>query len=116
MRQAMVLHNQYRWDRAKTRVTEVGKLHDDDFVVVFHPRSDDVLQFIRRVKGVQRVRPRQARAARVAPADAAAIRRCDVRARFTVMPRLEARGRLQGRARPAPTTTSSAMPRTAGRP
>jgi len=51
MRQAMVLHNQYRWDRAKTRVIEVGKLHDDDFVVVFQPRSTEVLQFIRRVKG-----------------------------------------------------------------
>jgi hypothetical protein len=49
MRQTMVLHNQYRWDRAKTRVIEVGKLHDDDFVVVFQPRSPDVLQFIRRV-------------------------------------------------------------------
>jgi len=30
MRQAMVLHNQYRWERAKTRVIEVGKLHDDE--------------------------------------------------------------------------------------
>jgi len=59
MRQAMVLHNQYRWDRAKTRLTEVGRLHDDDFVVVFHPRGDDVLRFIRRVKGVQRVQPRR---------------------------------------------------------
>ena len=56
MRQAMVLNNQYRWDRTKTRLTEVGRLHDDDFVVVFHPRNDDVLQFIRRVKGGRRVR------------------------------------------------------------
>ena len=37
MRQTMVLHNQYRWDRAKMRVIEVGKLHDDDFVVVYRP-------------------------------------------------------------------------------
>ncbi len=59
MRQAMVLHNQYRWDRSKTRLTEVGRLHDDDFVVVFHPRNDDVLHFIRRVKGMHRVRPRK---------------------------------------------------------
>src|SRR5438105_2392849 len=36
MRQAMVLHNEYRWDRAKTRVIEVGKLYDDDFVVGFY--------------------------------------------------------------------------------
>jgi 3-oxoacyl-[acyl-carrier-protein] synthase III len=89
MRQAMVLHNQYRWDRAKTRLTEVGQLHDDDFVVVFHPRNDEVMHFIRRVKGVQRVRPR-----RSAPAPSCRPLRpyapVDVRARFTVMPRLEA--------------------------
>jgi len=75
MRQAMVLHNQY--------------LHDDDFVVVFHPRNDDVMHFIRRVKGVQRVRPR-----RSAPAPSCRPLRpyapVDVRARFTVMPRIEA--------------------------
>jgi 3-oxoacyl-[acyl-carrier-protein] synthase-3 len=89
MRQAMVLHNQYRWDRAKTRLTEVGQLHDDDFVVVFHPRNDDVMHFIRRVKGVQRVRPR-----RSAPAPSCRPLRpyapVDVRARFTIMPRIEA--------------------------
>ncbi len=89
MRQAMVLHNQYRWDRAKTRLTEVGRLHDDDFVVVFHPRGDDVLRFIRRVKGVRRVQPR-----RPAPSESRRPVRpyppIDVRARFAVMPRLEA--------------------------
>jgi len=89
MRQAMVLHNQYRWDRSKTRLTEVGQLHDDDFVVVFHPRNDEVMHFIRRVKGVHRVRPR-----RPAPAPSCRPLRpyapLDVRARFTVMPRIEA--------------------------
>jgi 3-oxoacyl-[acyl-carrier-protein] synthase-3 len=89
MRQAMVLHNQYRWDRAKTRLTEVGRLHDDDFVVAFHPRGDDVLRFIRRVKGVQRVLPRKP-----APSESRQPVRpyppLDVRARFAVMPRLEA--------------------------
>jgi 3-oxoacyl-[acyl-carrier-protein] synthase III len=89
MRQTMVLHNQYRWDRSKTRLTEVGRLHDDDFVVVFHPRNDDVLHFIRRVKGVHRVRPR-----RPLPAES---RRpvlpyppLQVSSRFKIMPRLEA--------------------------
>ncbi len=89
MRQAMVLHNQYRWDRARTRLTEVGKLHDDDFVVVFHPRNEEVLEFIRRVKAPRRARPRR---------PAAAESRKPVRpyppvkvpARFTVMPRIEA--------------------------
>jgi hypothetical protein len=87
MRQAMVLHNQYRWDRAKTRVIEVGKLHDDDFVVVFQPRSTEVLQFIRRVKGGKRVRPRR-------PAPLESRRRCGRSRRSTsgapVMPRIEA--------------------------
>jgi 3-oxoacyl-[acyl-carrier-protein] synthase III len=89
MRQTMILHNQYRWDRSKLRLTEVGKLHDDDYVVVFHPRSDEVLQFIRRVKGVHRVRPR-----RPLPAES---RRpvlpyppVQVASRFKVMPRLKA--------------------------
>jgi 3-oxoacyl-[acyl-carrier-protein] synthase III len=85
----MVLHNQYRWDREKTRLTEVGKLHDDDFVVVFRPRNDDVLQFIRRVRGGRRAWPR-----RPAPVESRPPVRpfpaLDVRARFTVMPRLEA--------------------------
>jgi 3-oxoacyl-[acyl-carrier-protein] synthase III len=88
-RQAMVLHNQYCWDRAKTRVIEVGQLHDDDFVVVFSPRDDDVREFIRRVKRGRRVRPR-----RPAPAPSSKPARpyppVDVRARFSVMPRVEA--------------------------
>src|SRR5262245_58217746 len=89
MRQTMVLHNQYQWDRGKTRVIEVGKLHDDDFVVVFQPRSPDVLDFIRRVKGGRRVRPR-----RPAPAESRPPARpyapVDVRGRCAVMPRIEA--------------------------
>jgi 3-oxoacyl-[acyl-carrier-protein] synthase III len=89
MRQAMVLHNQYRWDRAKTRVIEVGKLAPDDFVVVFRPRNHEVLQFIRRVKDGRRVRPRRPEPAEtrrpVAP-----LPPVDVRKRFAVMPRLEA--------------------------
>jgi 3-oxoacyl-[acyl-carrier-protein] synthase-3 len=89
MRQAMVLHNQYRWDRARTRLTEAGKLHDDDFVVVFHPRNEEVLEFIRRVKGSRRSRPR-----RPVPAESRRPVRpyppVDVRDRFAIMPRIEA--------------------------
>ena len=48
-RWAMVLHNQYPWDRSQTRLTRVDELRDDDYVVVFHPRSPEVLDFIRRV-------------------------------------------------------------------
>jgi 3-oxoacyl-[acyl-carrier-protein] synthase III len=89
MRQAMVLHNQYRWERAKTRVIEVGKLHDDDFVVVFQPRSTEVLQFIRRVKGGKRARPRRPAPLESRPPERP-FRPVDVRAQFSIMPRLEA--------------------------
>ena len=101
----------------QTRLTAVGELRDDDFVVVFHPRNREVLDFIRRVTpagrpGARRAggpRPRwrpaagppvpagpRARAVRGAAADRGA-------------------GRRQGRAACAPTTTSSATPPTAGR-
>jgi 3-oxoacyl-[acyl-carrier-protein] synthase III len=89
MRQTMVLHNQYRWDRGKMRVIEVGKLHDDDFVVAYRPRNDDVLHFIRRVKGGRRARPRKPRPAETR-APIAPYPPVDVRASFAVMPRLEA--------------------------
>ena len=36
-RLAMVLHNQYPWDLARTRLEEVGRIGDDDFVVAFVP-------------------------------------------------------------------------------
>jgi 3-oxoacyl-[acyl-carrier-protein] synthase III len=89
LRQGMVLHNQYGWDRSKMRLTEVGRLDPDDLVVVFHPRSDDVLQFIRRVGKGQRVPT-----ARPAPAPARAPQApyppVEVARRFTVMPRLTA--------------------------
>ena len=41
-RWAMVLHNQYPWDRTTTRLVEVAKIDADDFVVVFHPRDREV--------------------------------------------------------------------------
>jgi 3-oxoacyl-[acyl-carrier-protein] synthase-3 len=89
MRQTMVLHNEYRWDRGKMRVIEVGQLHDDDFVVVYRARNDDVHQFIRRVKGGRRVRPRKPAPA-PSRAPVAPYPPVDVRAQFAVQPRLEA--------------------------
>ncbi|MFY9910663.1 MAG: 3-oxoacyl-[acyl-carrier-protein] reductase [Candidatus Sulfotelmatobacter sp.] len=51
MRQSMILHNQYPWSPASGGCVEVGSLRDDDYVVAYHPRNHDVLQFIRQVKG-----------------------------------------------------------------
>jgi 3-oxoacyl-[acyl-carrier-protein] synthase III len=88
LRQMMILHNEYRWDRTRMRVIEVGKLADDDFVVVYHPRHSEVREFIRRVKRGQRSRPSKPApvAARppVTPYPPIDVRRC-----FRVMPRIE---------------------------
>jgi 3-oxoacyl-[acyl-carrier-protein] synthase III len=51
MRWAMVLHNQYPWDRSRTELRGPAEIGDDDFVVAFHPRNRDVMAFIDRVKG-----------------------------------------------------------------
>jgi 3-oxoacyl-[acyl-carrier-protein] synthase III len=50
MRWAMVLYNQYPWDRAGTELRGPGEIGDDDFVVALHPRNRDVLAFIERVR------------------------------------------------------------------
>ncbi len=50
MRWAMVLHNQYPWDRSRTELRGPAKIGDDDFVVAFHPRNREVMAFIDRVK------------------------------------------------------------------
>ena len=49
-RWAMVLHNQYPWDRSRTELRGPGQIGDDDFVVAFHPRNRDVTAFIERVR------------------------------------------------------------------
>jgi 3-oxoacyl-[acyl-carrier-protein] synthase-3 len=50
MRWAMVLHNQYPWDRSGTELRGPDQIGDDDFVVALHPRNPDVLAFIDRVR------------------------------------------------------------------
>src|SRR5207302_1488007 len=93
--QMMVLHNQFRWDRERMRVIEVGKLADDDFVVVYHPRNDEVRECSRRVKSGKRSRPPKP-PARAARQPAAPYPPVDVRKQFKVMPRLEALAVYQG--------------------
>ena len=91
-RWAMVLHNQYPWDRAQVELTAVGDLADDDHVVVFHPRDRHVRAFLRRLgtaEGRAAVAPREARQP-VRP-----FRSVDVRD-HRVLPRLEALAAVHG--------------------
>jgi 3-oxoacyl-[acyl-carrier-protein] synthase III len=94
-RLAMVLHNQYPWDLARTRLVEVGRVGDDDFVVAFVPRSHEVLEFIRRVKAGRPARPRPA-----PPAEALEpvepLLPVVVREQFAVMPRLQSLAVVKG--------------------
>jgi 3-oxoacyl-[acyl-carrier-protein] synthase-3 len=93
-RWAMVLHNQYPWDRSKAELVEVGKLHDDDYVVALHPRDGAVRDFLRRLDTPPPARhaatPREAsQPVRPYPA-------IDVRTAFAVMPRIEALAVVHG--------------------
>ncbi len=49
-RWAMVLHNQYPWERAATALRPVSEIGDDDVVIALHPRNRDVTAFIDRVR------------------------------------------------------------------
>jgi 3-oxoacyl-(acyl-carrier-protein) synthase III len=93
-RWAMVLHNQYPWDRSRVELVRAGELSYDDVVVAFHPRDAEVRGFLRRLKsGAQSrpvPRPRESRPP-VRP-----FREIDVRRQFTVMPRLEALAAVHG--------------------
>ena len=88
-RWTMTLHNQYPWDRSDTRLTPVGALKADDVVVIYQPRTTDVMDFIRRVKNGAPRRPRMPPAAPprrpVTP-----LAPVQVRSQFRVQPRIEA--------------------------
>ena len=93
-RWAMVLHNQYPWDRSKAELVEVGELSDDDYVVVFHPRDEEVRQFLRRLdSGVTRPAGSVARDATPPVRPYPAV---NVRESFRVMPRIEALAVVHG--------------------
>ncbi len=87
-RMAQVLHNQYPWNRADGRLEEVGKIGDDEFVVLFIPRTREVQNFIRRAKGgsVARRRPTpRADVVRRPPVPSLVIAE-----RYAIKPRVEA--------------------------
>ena len=93
-RWSMVLHNQYPWDRSQAELIEVGRLRDEDHVVVFHPRDAGVRRFLARLD-----RPRRSVPAAVAPVAVppeSPYDAVDVRAQFEVMPRIEALAVVHG--------------------
>ena len=93
-RWAMVLHNQYPWDRSKAELVEVGKLRDDDYVVVFHPRDQQVRHFLRRVAaGVQ---PPSRPPAKAASEPVRPYPPVNVRTQFATLPRIEALAVVHG--------------------
>ncbi len=103
MRWAMVLHNQYPWDRSRTELRGPGEIGDDDFVVAFHPRTRDVLAFIERVKrAANHPAPgRDAARARFDPVfddvePVAPYPPVRVREAFAVQPRIEALAIVRG--------------------
>jgi 3-oxoacyl-[acyl-carrier-protein] synthase-3 len=99
-RWAMVLHNQYPWDRTQTRLTPVGDLRDDDYVVVFHPRSREVVEFARRATrggGAGSARRNLGTSSTVeARSPVRPYPPVRVRERFGVLPKLEALAAVKG--------------------
>ena len=93
-RWAMVLHNQYPWDRSQAELVEVGQLVDDDYVVVLHPRDEQVRDFLRRLSAGEQ--PAAGSVARAATPPVRPYPAVDVRKQFTVMPRIEALAAVHG--------------------
>ena len=88
-RWAMVLHNQYPWERADARLRPVGSISPDEFVIALHPRNRDVAAFVERVRAGAPPRP-AGRAPRPATPPARPYPPLRVRAAFRVPPALEA--------------------------
>jgi 3-oxoacyl-[acyl-carrier-protein] synthase-3 len=93
-RWAMVLHNQYPWDRSKAELVEVGELSDDDYVVVFHPRDQEVRQFLRRLESGETRSPGSV--ARDATPPVRPYPAINVREHFKIMPKIEALAVVHG--------------------
>jgi len=93
-RWAMVLHNQYPWDRSKAELVEVGQLRPDDYVVVLHPRDQEVRHFLRRVEAG--VVPASGSKAKEAAQPVRPYPPVNVRSQFAVMPRIEALAVVHG--------------------
>ena len=100
LRWSMVIHNQYPWNRAQASLAEAGRIRDDDFVVLFHPRNHDVLDFILRVKASERApaarAPSETRSVVETQPPVRPYAPIEVRKQFAIMPRLEALAVVKG--------------------
>jgi 3-oxoacyl-[acyl-carrier-protein] synthase III len=93
-RWAMVLHHQYPWNPAQAELVEVGQLEDDDYVVVLHPRNEELRGFLRHLdSAVIRAPSSPARDAiqPVRPYPAVSVH-----TQFLAMPRIEALAAVHG--------------------
>jgi 3-oxoacyl-[acyl-carrier-protein] synthase-3 len=93
-RWAKVLHNQCPWDRSEAELVEVGQLRDDDYVVAMHPRDQEVRHFLRRVESG--IVPARASRAKEAVQPVRPYPPVNVRAQFSVMPKIEALAVVHG--------------------
>ena len=93
-RWAMVLHNQYPWERTHTELVPVGLLSPEDHVVVLEPRNDQVRAFLRRLRTPEVRAPRPPVAQPSPPART--YPPVNVLTHFEVMPRIEAISAVHG--------------------
>ena len=94
MRWAMVLFNQYPWQRQHVRLIEAGKIRPDDVILVLYPRNREVKQFIARVKSGNRVAPKAQIPQTVAPLRA--YPPINVARQFSIQPRFESLAAVKG--------------------
>jgi 3-oxoacyl-[acyl-carrier-protein] synthase-3 len=95
-RWAQVLHNQYPWKRADTKLVNADAIGADDFVVAFHPRSRDVMSFITRMRKPQGSAPSHRAPAVKAYAPVRPYPPIEVRKQFRVQPRISSLAVVKG--------------------
>jgi len=93
-RWAKVLHNQYPWERSQAELVAVGQLCDDDYVVLMHPRDQQVRHFLRRL--ASGALPASGSSAPEALQPVRPFSAVNVRSQFSVMPRIEALAVVHG--------------------
>lgn len=95
-RWAMVLHNQYPWDRAATELRTAEEIGDDEYVIAFHPRNRDVEQFLDRATGARPARRGRLSTQSDPVEPVAPLPPIRVREAFAVQPKVEALAVVRG--------------------